>query len=151
MKTGRQQKILELISENNIETQEELLRLLRSCNYDVTQATVSRDIKELRLVKALDTGGKYRYVSSQSDTPDLSSRFKSIFGDSVISVENGQNIVCVKCFTGMAQAVCTAMDSVQLEGVIGTLAGEDTIFVLCRNEGSAAALVGELREHIRRG
>ncbi len=151
MKTGRQRKIVELVNENNIETQEELLKLLRDDGYDVTQATVSRDIKELRLVKALDPGGKYRYVSSQSETPDISSRFHSIFADSVVSVENGQNIVCVKCYTGMAQAVCTAMDSVRLDSVIGTLAGEDTIFVLCRSESSAAALVSDLKALLKRG
>ena len=151
MKTGRQRKILELISEHNIETQEELLGLLRAGGFDVTQATVSRDIKELRLVKALDPGGKYRYVSSQPEKPDISSRFFSLFNDAVSSVDNGQNIVCVKCYSGMAQAVCAAMDSVHLDGVIGTLAGEDTIFILCRSETCAITLTGELKSLIKHG
>lgn len=150
MKTGRQQKILELIKDKIIDTQEELLRLLRECGYDVTQATVSRDIKELRLVKTLDSGGRYRYTSQQHDPSDLSSRFKTIFNESVVSVDSAQNIVCVKCYNGMAQAVCTALDNVQFEGVIGTLAGEDTIFLLCRNEENALALVNELKGYFRR-
>ena len=154
MKTGRQQKIRELIKDKIIDTQEELLRLLRECGYDVTQATVSRDIKELRLVKALDSAGRYRYINNQNDTSDITSRFYSLINDSVVSCDIGQNIVCIKCYSGMAQAVCTsldsAQDSLQLDGIIGTLAGEDTIFVLCRNEERAAALVDRLNELLRR-
>ncbi len=150
MKTTRQCKILELISENSIETQEELLGLLFKNGFNVTQATVSRDIKELRLVKAASSSGRYRYVSSQPDTPDISSKFYTMFADSVITVENGLNTVCVKCVSGMAQAVCAAMDSIHWEGVVGTLAGEDTIFVLCRNEQCAISLVSELKGLIAR-
>lgn len=148
MKTRRQRKIIELITEQNVETQEELLRLLFEAGFDVTQATVSRDIKELRLVKTADASGKYRYMSTQPEKPDISSRFYSLFNDAVSSVDNGQNIVCVKCYSGMAQAVCAAMDSVHLDGVIGTLAGEDTIFILCRSDSCAVTLTGELKNLI---
>lgn len=145
MKTRRQSRIIELISEYNIETQDELLEMLKQSGFNVTQATVSRDIKELRLVKTSGAGGRYRYVASQPDTPDISSKFYTLFSDSVSSVDNGQNIVCIKCHTGMAQAVCASMDAIRLENVVGTLAGDDTIFVLCRSEVNAIELVNELR------
>ncbi|MBQ9993811.1 MAG: arginine repressor [Clostridia bacterium] len=148
MKTRRQCKILELIQEHCIETQDELLTLLRDNGFTVTQATVSRDIKELRLVKALGSNGRYRYVSSQPETPDISAKFYSLFSDSVASIEQGGNIVCIKCFVGMAQAVCASMDSIRWDGVVGTLAGEDTIFVLCVTEASATALKLELKQLI---
>lgn len=145
MKTRRQSRIIELISEYNIETQDELLEMLKQSGFNVTQATVSRDIKELRLVKTSGAGGRYRYVASQPDTPDISSKFYTLFSDSVSSVDNGQNTVCIKCHTGMAQAVCASMDAIRLENVVGTLAGDDTIFVLCRSEVNAIELVNELR------
>ena len=148
MKTRRQCKILELIHENSIETQEDLLRLLFESGYNVTQATVSRDIKELRLIKSLGSNGRYRYVSSQPEAPDISSKFYSMFADSVSNVCHGQNIVCIKCFSGMAQAVCASMDSFNFERALGTLAGEDTIFVLCSNETDAIDLEGELKKLI---
>lgn len=146
MKVKRQNRILELIHDNFIETQDELLALLKKDGFNVTQATVSRDIKELRLIKVSGSNGKYRYMSSKSEAPDISSKFFSLFNDAVESVDHGQNIVCVKSYSGMAQAVCASMDAVEFDGVIGTLAGEDTIFVLCRDEASAIALKAELNK-----
>ena len=140
MKTRRHSKILELIQQHNIDTQEELLKLLRAEGYDVTQATVSRDIKELRLVKTLANDGKYKYST------DISLKFFSLFADSVLSVEFAGNMVALKCMTGMAQAVCAAMDSMQWDGVVATLAGDDTIFILVRNEAAAINLVTELKK-----
>ena len=139
MKTRRHSKILELIQQHNIDTQEELLKLLRAEGYDVTQATVSRDIKELRLVKTLANDGK-------SESSDISLKFFSLFADSVLSVEFAGNMVALKCMTGMAQAVCAAMDSMQWDGVVATLAGDDTIFILVRNEAAAINLVTELKK-----
>ena len=132
MKTRRHAKILDLIKENDIDTQDELLRLLREGGFDVTQATVSRDIKELRLVKTLSGKGKYRYSTGQENVRDISSKFYSLFEDSVISVEAAQNIIVVKCMTGMAQAVCASMDGLTFVGIVGTLAGDDTILVICK-------------------
>lgn len=148
MKTRRQCKILELIQERDIETQEELLKLLCESGYNVTQATISRDIKELRLVKSLDHNGKYKYISAKNDAPTTSSQFFSMFASSVASVDYAGNMVCVKCHfgTGTAQAVCAAIDTMQWDGIIGTIAGEDTIFILCRTENAAATLVGEFRK-----
>ena len=137
MKTRRHAKILELIKEYDIETQDELLRCLREGGFDVTQATVSRDIKELRLVKALSHTGKYKYSVGGEASNDMSSKFYSLFADSVLSVESAMNMVVVKCMNGMAQAVCASMDAMHWQGFLGTLAGEDTIFIVCRSEAAA--------------
>ncbi len=144
MKRKRQGKILELVRDNCIETQDELLALLSADGFSVTQATISRDIKDLHLIKVSGSDGRYRYTASKSDNADISSKFYSMFADSVEDVDVGQNIVCIKCFSGMAQAVCASMDTIEFEGVVGTLAGEDTIFVLCRDNELAAALRSDL-------
>lgn len=148
MKTRRHTKILELIKEHDIDTQDELLRYLRESGFDVTQATVSRDIKELRLVKTLSRTGKYKYSTGNDAGADMSSKFFSLFSDSVLSVEAAQNIVVVKCLTGMAQAVCAAMDAAQSQSFLGTLAGDDTIFIVCRNEAGALETQEEFRKLI---
>ena len=145
MKERRQAKILELIALYPINTQEELLRLLREAGFDVTQATVSRDIKELRLLKTLSADGKYRYVPAQEETKASSEKFYSLFADSAVAVDSAQNIVCVKCLTGMANAVCAAMDTIRREDVVGTLSGDDTIFILTRSGETAARLADELK------
>ena len=146
MKTRRHAKILELIQEKNIDTQEELLKWLRESGYDVTRATVSRDIKELRLVKTLGAEGKYRYSTGKNESSDISSKFHLLFSDSVLSVDFAGNMVVIRCMVGMAQAVCAAMDSMHWEGVVGTLAGDDTIFVVTRSENSSIDLVTGLKK-----
>lgn len=149
MKERRHAKILELIGRFAIDTQEELLRRLREEGYEVTQATVSRDIKELRLIKSLTAGGKYRYTVSQEDTKDYTSKFYSLFSDSSLSVDRAGNIVCVKCLTGMANAVCASLDALRWENVVGTLSGDDTIFILARDEETAERLAAELKKFVR--
>ncbi|WP_416200842.1 MAG: Arginine repressor [Thermocaproicibacter melissae] len=149
MKKKRHEKILELIQKYSIDTQEELLRLLRKEGYDVTQATVSRDIKELRLLKMLSPDGKYRYVPAKDDSKSNSGKFFSLFADSAVSVASAQNIVCVKCQPGMANAVCAAMDALYRDDVVGTLAGDDTIFILTHNDKEAELLAEELNDIIR--
>lgn len=144
MKTRRHAKILEIIKANDVDTQEGLLKLLKDDGFDVTQATVSRDIKELRLVKTLSSSGKYKYSTGRENTRDISSKFYSLFSDSVISVDSAQNMLVIRCMTGMAQAVCASMDAINLSGIIGTLAGEDTIFCVCRTEMDARARQEEL-------
>ncbi len=148
MKTRRHTKILELINEYTIDTQEELLRRLRSDGFDVTQATVSRDIKELRLIKTLSNDGKYKYSVGKDNTKDYSSKFYSLLADSAVSINYAVNLVIIKCLTGMAQAVCASMDSMHWEGVVGTLAGDDTIFIACKNETNAEQLVAELKKMV---
>ena len=107
MKTRRHAKILELIREHDIETQDELIQYLREAGFDVTQATVSRDIKELRLIKTLSGSGRYKYSTGSDGGMDMSSKFHSLFTDSAISVDSAMNILVIKCMVGMAQALCT--------------------------------------------
>jgi len=148
MKTRRHSKILELIKEIDIDTQEELLRHLRESGFDVTQATVSRDIKELRLIKSLTRNGKYKYSTGNESTGDMSNKFYLLFEDSVTDVEAAQNILVIKCEIGMAQAICAAMDTMYWQGCIGTLAGEDTIFIVCKTTEIAVNMQDELRKLI---
>lgn len=146
MKTRRHAKILELIREHDIETQDELLRHLREAGFDVTQATVSRDIKELRLVKTLSGSGRYKYSTGSDGNTDMSSKFHSLFADSVISVDYAMNMLVIKCMNGMAQAVCASMDAMYWKNFVGTLAGEDTILVVCRTEAAAREAMEELQK-----
>ena len=149
MKTKRHSKILELISEKDISTQEDLLVYLRESGFDVTQATVSRDIKELRLVKSLSNDGSYHYTTHQKEKgSDLSFKFHAIFSESVRGVDYAQNLVVVKCYTGMANAACAALDSIHWEGVVGTIAGDDTILVVMRSEAYAEKMIEDLNKLI---
>ncbi len=146
MKTRRHAKILELIREHDIETQDELLRHLREAGFDVTQATVSRDIKELRLIKTLS--GRYKYSTGSDGSADMSSKFHSLFTDSALSVDYAMNMLVIKCMNGMAQAVCASMDAMYWKDFVGTLAGEDTILVVCRTEAAAREAMEELQKLI---
>ena len=150
MKTRRHAKILELIKERDIDTQDELLIHLRESGFDVTQATVSRDIKVLRLVKTLSRTGNYKYSTGGDTGNDMSSKFYSLFSDSVLSVEAAQNMLVIRTLNGMAQAVCAAMDAAYPQHFVGTLAGEDTIFIVCRNSDAALETQDEFRKMISR-
>lgn len=149
MKLKRQAKILEIIQRQPVDTQEELQKVLKEDGFLVTQATVSRDIKEMRLVKVLDTDGRYRYSVERKEGMQISSKFHSLFADAVVSVSYAANIVVVKCLNGMAGAVCAAMDSLHWEGLIGTLAGDDTFIGIAASEQRAADLTEELRKLMR--
>ena len=148
MKTTRHNKILELINKYPITTQEELIDHLRSEGYDVTQSTISRDIKQLRLTKVLLSDGKYRYQASPTSDKGAKNNFGTIFSSSTVSVDAAQNIVVVKTFSGMAQAACAALDMMSFDTVVGTLAGEDTIIVVCRDEKQAAACRDDLTRYL---
>ena len=147
MKSSRHSKILEIISEYPIETQDELLSRLKTEGYKVTQATISRDIKDLRLVKTLGSDGKYRYTEARAGSSDIRSNFDQLFGSSVTSMDLAQNIVVIKTLSGMANAVCAAMDSTDNSAIVGTIAGDDTIFVACRTTKSAVELTNTLKQH----
>ena len=151
MKNGRQKRILEIIRSRNVETQEELMLSLCESGFNVTQATVSRDIKALRLVKTPDGSGGYKYTETGMKSPVNTSKFLAMFTENAVSVSRGQNIVCVKCLTGMAQAVCASFDSISRENIVGTLAGEDTIFLLCKTEKDAESLCDEMQKTLLRG
>ena len=150
MKTLRQEKILEIIAAKQIENQMQLTEELIRDGIDATQSTVSRDIKELRLYKAQSDSGLYHYLAPIEKKRNEISRFYALFADAVDDVTRGQNVVCVKTSGGMAQAVCASLDSMQWVGVLGTLAGEDTIFILCADNQSAADLEDELKEIMSR-
>ena len=148
MKKERQSKILELISAYPIETQEDLQQKLIESGFDVTQATVSRDIKELRVVKMLDGNGIYRYAVSGHSSSAKALKYRDLFSHSVISVAFSMNDVVIKCHSGMAQGACAALDMMNCENVLGTLAGDDTIFVITKTEEDAKNLVEKLKEFI---
>ncbi|MGN0557533.1 MAG: arginine repressor [Acutalibacteraceae bacterium] len=146
MKRSRLEKIRSIISHNDVTTQEELLELLRADGCDVTQATVSRDIKELRLIKITDSNGVQKYASMAADS--ASPEFSDIFAKSVISITCAMNDIVIKCYTGMANAACAALDNMNHTEVVGTLAGDDTIFVITQNESAARTLAEKLNKII---
>lgn len=148
MKLNRHNKILELIKLYPINTQEELLEKLRAEGYSVTQSTVSRDIKSLRLQKSLSADGKYRYIAPEVKLTEMKSSFSGILSSSVISAEAAVNLVVVKTYSGMASAACAAIDSMEFSGVVGSLAGDDTIFIACTDNDSATDFVVKLNKFI---
>lgn len=143
MKKKRLEKIKEIIAQNVVETQEDLLIHLKQAGYEVTQATVSRDMKELRLVKALDSMENYRYMSPKNEIPKFQMNFNDIFTGGVIGVDYAMNNVVLKCHSGMANAACAALDQMEMESVVGTLAGDDTILVITRTSQQAEMLAKE--------
>lgn len=151
MKTRRHAKILEIISQNAVDTQEELLCYLREAGFDVTQATVSRDIKELRLIKTLGPDGSYRYSTVKLENDSISARFHSLLNDAVVNIDYAGNIVVVKCLPGMAQAACAALDSMHWGSVVGSLAGEDTFLCITKDENRSVDLVTELKKLLKNG
>ena len=150
MKASRLRVISKLIAENPIATQEELLSHLREQGFAVTQATVSRDIKELRLIKVTDADGRTRYASpGESGFSEHSDKFNTIFRESVISVKTAVNIVVIKCYTGMGNAACAALDAIGFEHIVGTIAGDDTIFAAVESAQDAKELVRNLNAIIQ--
>lgn len=150
MKVQRQSKILELIDQYAIETQEELSDKLRACGFEVTQATVSRDIKELRLVKILSEKGGYRYALSVPETvAGIANKFRIIFHESVTKVDNAMNFVCIRTLPGMAHAAAAAVDAMNWNGVVGTLAGDDTIFIMMKSEEKATEICAEFNRMLQ--
>ncbi len=147
MRSQRHQMIMKLVSEKCIDTQESLQAELAKKGFSVTQATVSRDIKELSLIKTIAPDGSYRYsipALKKSGMQEGGSAVLSFISESVSSVDYAGNTVVVKCLSGMAQAVCAKLDDTGLDNVVGTLAGDDTIFILMRTESDAQRLLKEL-------
>ncbi len=148
MKGKRQEKILEIIENNIILTQDDLQTALNKLGFKVTQSTVSRDIKELRLVKGHDADGNYRYVSSELSNSEQQpvSHYREIFSRYAISVEYSLNDVVIKCYNGMASSVCVAVDTMFKGMMLGTIAGDDTIFIVTHSLDEAQQLVAELKK-----
>lgn len=145
MKEKRHRKILEIIRSTDVFTQEELQSILEEHGFKVTQATVSRDIRELKLIKVINSNGMYRYSLPESENEIKRLKLKGIFEGSVESLDYAGNIAVVKCHTGMAQAVCASLDSMKYEQVVGTIAGDDTIFILLKTEKKAVQFVETLK------
>ena len=145
MKVKRQSKILELIRENDIETQEMLADLLNKAGFNVTQATVSRDIRELKLTKATMQSGKQKYVATAKESSFVTERLNRVFRDGIVSIDYAQNIVVIKTLVGMAMAVAAALDSMENSEIMGTIAGDDTIFCVVKNESKAVKITENLK------
>ncbi len=139
-KLERHQRILSLITHNNISTQTELTERLVAAGFDVTQATVSRDLQELRIVKSVGEGGVYRYEAPKEEAKSNDDRHEAVLRQCLLNVDYAMNIVVLKTLTGAAQAVAYALDMYVMEEVLGTIAGDDTIMMVVRSEASARSV-----------
>lgn len=152
LKEKRHARILEIIKTTSVETQDELTELLVMSGFQTTQATVSRDIKELHLYKTLTKDNKYKYEHSES-RPDrkkpLPVKFYGIMRDSIVSVDNAVNIVVVKCYAGMAQGACAAIDALDNDDIVGTIAGDDTIFIASKSAEAAETIVENIKNILK--
>ena len=144
MKSNRQAIILEIISGEPIETQNQLMHALEERGIRTTQATLSRDIRDMHLSKEVGPDGNYRYVTARHDTGDHLERLQKIFRESVISYDVAQNLLVIRTLPGLASAACSALDSIEVDGLVGTLAGDDTAFIAMRDNAAALSLYEEL-------
>ena len=149
MKTQRQAKIMEIISNKNVETQEQLLLELQNAGFRSTQATISRDIKELRIIKELTSFGTYRYTTAAAEaTGTFSSKLNTIFRECITSFDYAQNIIVIHTLPGLASAAASAVDAMNMSVVLGSIAGDDTVFIVMRDSNTAAAFCGEIQNLI---
>ena len=146
MKTKRQTKMLELIKKHDIETQEELSDYLQKEGYQVTQATVSRDIRELKLTKVAMSNGRQKYAALTEANEDLSEKYTRVFRDAFVSMDIAQNILVIKTVSGMAMAVAAAIDAMHLHEIVGCIAGDDTIMCVVRSVDDTIAVMSRLRK-----
>jgi transcriptional regulator of arginine metabolism len=149
MKISRHAKILELIEKKEIDTQEDLAEELKKSGFNVTQATVSRDIKELRLIKVLTESGAYKYAALKEQDTMLNERLIKIFCESVLSMDYAGNIVVIKTFSGAAGGACEAIDVFDIPEIVGTIAGDDTIFVLVRTVEQAEMIIEKFKKLVK--
>lgn len=146
MKSQRQAKIMEIISNQNVETQEQLLLELQNAGFRSTQATISRDIKELRIVKELTSFGTYRYSAASSEVGGtFSSKLNTIFRECITGYDYSQNIIVIRTMPGLASAAASALDAMNMSVVLGTIAGDDTVFIVMRDNNAAAVFCGEIK------
>ena len=150
MKVERQAKILELIVKNEICTQEELTEKLEQAGFNATQATVSRDIREMKLTKVADGSGKLKYVAFKTTEDDMNEKYIRIFLDGFVSMDNAQNILVVKTVSGMAMAVAAALDHMDFPEIVGSIAGDDTIMCAIRSIDDTVMLMGKLKKLLDR-
>lgn len=146
MKTTRQDDIIRIISSKDIETQEDLAKALRELGYQVTQATISRDIRELRLIKVTDEYGISKYARPERKETAVSERLIRILSDSLVSVEHAGQIVVVRTLSGSANIACEAIDTMEWPEILGTIAGDNTIFIAVRNQRDAGKIASRIRK-----
>ncbi|MBE6971038.1 MAG: arginine repressor [Ruminococcaceae bacterium] len=150
MKNDRHNHLLQIIAEESIETQEQLLERLRERGIKSTQATISRDIKELHLVKEPAGQGRYRYaVSAHRTKLNFADRLRTILRESLLSSDYAQNIVVIKTMPGLAQGAASALDGMQIANMVGSLAGDDTVMIIMRDQDSASDFCNEIRDMLR--
>ena len=148
MKVGRQSKVIELINKNDIETQEELADLLTKAGYNVTQATISRDIRELKLTKISVDDGKQKYIVLNNTETGLSEKFVRVLKDGFVSMDMAQNIIIVKTVSGMAMAVAAALDALHIQGIMGCVAGDDTVMCVIKTTEETVIVMEKLNKLI---
>ena len=146
MRFTRQNKIVELIADNEVDTQEKLAELLSGSGFEVTQATVSRDIKELQLIKTLAPSGRYKYTLPENNSQRQADRFVKIFKDTILSATCSGNMIVVKTLNGCANAACEAIDSLAFPHILGSLAGDNTVFIVCDDTVNAPSLAVQFEE-----
>ena len=149
MKSNRQKKILEIVNRHHVETQDDLIAYLETEGYSVTQATISRDIRELRISKVLGENGKYHYTLPKQATDPLKKDLRHTYMDSVTSVACGGNIVVIKTHPGLAQAVAAGVDSMHLPEILGCVAGDDTIFAATQDEETAKRIAERFSAYVK--
>ena len=149
MKSNRQNAIIELIEKFEIETQEDMISRLRALGYEVTQATVSRDIRELKLTKVLTSHGTYRYVKNRGNHHEGNIKLNHAVVDSIVKVDYSSNIVVLKTYPGLAMAVASGVDALNLSNVLGCIGGDDTIMIVTRDEATSVQISENIRELIK--
>ena len=149
MKPDRQSKILELIVKNEVKTQEELTDLLLKSGYNVTQATVSRDIRQMQLTKVAMSDGSFRYVAYKQTDEDMTAKYKRIFADAFISMDNAMNMLVIKTVSGMAMAVAAALDNMDFPEIVGCIAGDDTVMCAIRTIDDTIMIMNKLKKLLK--
>ena len=149
LKAARHAKILEIISQKEIETQEELCAELNRQNYVVAQATISRDIKDLRLFKIAGVEKKYRYAYINDGESEISPKMKGLFRDCVLSIKNAKNLVVVKTLSGNGANAGAVVDKLNYAGIVGSVAGDDTLLIVCEDDDSAVLVVNKINEFMK--
>ena len=150
MRYSRQNKILEIISNYEVETQDRLQELLNEAGYNVTQATISRDIQALQLVKGLSKSGKYKYVAGNYQERPISDRFIKIFRETTLSWATAQNLIVVKTLSGCGNAAAEAIDCLELENVVGTVSGDNTMLIIVNNTENVKAITDKFESMINK-
>ncbi len=145
MKQNRQNAIIQIINEKNIETQDELLDMLKKKGFNTTQATISRDIRELNITKVTYDGNKHKYVTGLPGDAGSKQSYQHVLGNCILSMDYAQNIIVVKTVSGMAMAVGAALDSLDIDGIMGCIAGDDTIFLAIKNSNLGDKIIGEIK------